>query len=86
MTTPATKLPAPKLAAARARFGAHGQSVAEWARRHKVSASLVHEILAGRKACRRGASHRIAVLLGLKEGSLDPMPEVTPASTARRAR
>src|SRR5574337_2100334 len=55
---------------ARAEFERRGVSIAAWARDHGVSRSLVYEILAGRKKCHRGDSHRIAVLLGLKDGTL----------------
>ena len=55
---------------ARAEFGRKGLSIAGWARDHGVSRSLVYEILAGRKRCLRGHSHRIAVLLGMKHGEI----------------
>jgi gp16 family phage-associated protein len=57
---------------ARAEFERRGISVAEWSRTHKVKASLVYDILGGdsRRRCLRGQSHRIAVLLGIKEGEL----------------
>ena len=54
----------------RAEFLRNGMSVAAWARDNGFGRSLVYEVLAGRKACRRGASHDIAVLLGLKRGVL----------------
>ena len=68
----------------RAEFERKGVSVSAWARDHGVNKSLVYEILAGRKKCLRGKSHRIAVLLGLKRGQLvassaavnDPVEEV----------
>lgn len=47
-----------------------GLSLAEWARTHKVSYSLAHEVLSGRCKGHRGAAHDIAVLLGLKAGQL----------------
>lgn len=49
-------------------FHRSGISIAEWARAHKLNANLVAQILAGRRACLRGESHRAAVLLGLKDG------------------
>ena len=55
---------------ARAEFDRKGLSIAEWARTHKLGRSLVYEVLAGRKKCYRGASHRAAVLLGMKSGEL----------------
>jgi len=57
-------------AQARAEFDRRGQSISAWARQHKVGRSLVYEILAGRKKCKRGASHKVAVLLGLKLGEI----------------
>lgn len=45
-----------------------GISVSEWARDHGFKENLVFEVLAGRAKALRGKSHRIAVLLGLKEG------------------
>lgn len=53
---------------ARAEFNRTGVSIAEWARQHKVGRSLVYAVLAGRKKCYRGDSHKVAVLLGLKDG------------------
>lgn len=55
---------------ARAEFGRKGLSIAKWARDQQVSRSLVYEILAGRKKCLRGQSHKIAVLLGMKLGEI----------------
>lgn len=63
--------PKPKTGAqARAEFDRKGLSIAEWARDHGFSRSLVYEVLAGRKKCRRGDSHKIAVLLGMKHGEI----------------
>jgi len=70
-------------AQARAEFERRGVSIAAWARDHGVSRSLVYEILAGRKKCHRGDSHRIAVLLGLKDGTL---PRHTSAAEAMGTR
>ena len=55
---------------ARAEFDRKGISIAQWARDHKVGRSLVYEVLAGRKKCRRGDAHKIAVLLGMKDGEI----------------
>ena len=51
-----------------------GITIAQWAREHEKSDSLVREILAGKKICLRGESHNIAVLLGMKEGVLTTRP------------
>jgi gp16 family phage-associated protein len=60
------------VAAVRADFERKGISIAQWARDHNVGRQLVYEILRGspRRQCRRGESHRIAVLLGLKDGEI----------------
>lgn len=55
---------------ARAEFERKGLSISAWARDNKVGRSLVYEILAGRKKCKRGASHKVAVLLGIKAGEI----------------
>jgi gp16 family phage-associated protein len=70
----------------RAEFDRKGLSVAEWARRHDVSRSLVYEILSGRRtAFRRGDTHRVAVLLGLKHGEIVSAPESVNAQPLDRA-
>jgi gp16 family phage-associated protein len=55
---------------AKAEFHRRGISLKAWASEHGVSSSLVCDILAGnkRRTCKRGQSHKIAVLLGLKAG------------------
>lgn len=49
-------------------FEESGIPVAEWARDRGFSASLVYQVLEGKRKCLRGQSHRIAVALGLKNG------------------
>ncbi|WP_218241538.1 DNA-binding protein [Comamonas fluminis] len=61
-------------AEARAWLDYQGITIAQWARDHKKSDSLVREILAGKKKCHRGESHNIAVLLGMKEGVVTTRP------------
>ena len=58
----------------KADFHRKGLSVAKWAQQHKVTPQMVYEILSGseRRTCLRGQSHRVAVLLGLKQGELLP--------------
>jgi len=53
----------------RAEFNRIGKPFTEWARDHGYKHNLVYEVLRGR-VCRRGKSHEIAVLLGLKEGEI----------------
>ena len=55
-------------AEARAEFKRRGESVAAWAVANGFSPQLVYRVLNGH-APERGQSHRIAVRLGLKEGS-----------------
>lgn len=45
-----------------------GLSKAEVARKFGVTCNLVHAIIRGKKPAKRGASHNIAVFLGLKVG------------------
>lgn len=51
-------------------FRRSGLTVKAWSLRHNVSASLVYEVFRGRP-CHRGQSHRIAVLLGVKDGVIE---------------
>lgn len=47
-----------------------GESIAAWARKHSVSAELTRGVLLGRVKGKRGEAHKIAVLLGIKEGEI----------------
>lgn len=51
-------------------FHRKGVSVTEWARNHKVERQIVFDLLSGKAKGRRGKSHHVAVLLGLKEGEI----------------
>lgn len=55
---------------ARAEFKRMGVSVTAWALANGFSTNLVFEVLAGRKKCIRGQAHKVAVKLGLKEGTI----------------
>ena len=59
---------------ARAWLSHQGISIAQWSREHGFSHALVREILAGRKKCTFGASHNIAVALGMKHGTPTSRP------------
>ncbi|OQW42102.1 MAG: hypothetical protein A4S12_06950 [Proteobacteria bacterium SG_bin5] len=61
---------AQRAASVRARFHAHGVNASEWARRQGYPVKLVHQVLSGRRSCRRGQSHQIAVALGIKDGPI----------------
>lgn len=50
-------------------FHAQGVTISEWATRHGFCVSLVYQVLAGKRKCLRGQSHRIAVALKLKPGA-----------------
>lgn len=45
-----------------------GETAADWARKHRVSGEIVRGVLCGRIKGRSGEAHKIAVLLGIKDG------------------
>ncbi len=47
-----------------------GISIAAWARAHGFSQIAVHRVMSGKSKARRGNAHKIAVLLGLKSGTI----------------
>ena len=54
-----------------------GISISEWARDMGFSPGLVHQVLAGRLKCVRGQAHKVAVVLGLKSGSIEGIDDFT---------
>lgn len=52
----------------REEFFKQGVSIAEWARKHGFKYSQVVDVLRTDRQCCRGNSHKIAVLLGIKDG------------------
>jgi len=52
-------------------FRLRGISINGWAQRNGFNPTLVYRVLRSKKIPTRGQSHRIAVMLGLKEGLLD---------------
>lgn len=52
----------------REEFNRAGKPINSWAEENGFKPSLVYEVLSGRKKCIRGQSHKIAVLLGMKNG------------------
>lgn len=48
-----------------------GISIAGFARKHGVSPDQVRDVLRKDTPCNFGASHKIAVLLGIKDGVID---------------
>ena len=65
-----------------------GVPIAEWAREHGFSLPLVYRVLRGEGKHLRGETHRIAVLLGIKQGviasatSISQMLNERPAAEA----
>lgn len=53
-----------------------GISLSEWARAHGFSAPLVYQVLSGKRKGVRGESHRIAVALQLKDGSIGDLGDL----------
>ena len=45
-----------------------GKSVQEFARENGVDPATTYQVLAGRKKGKRGEAHKVAVLLGMKDG------------------
>ncbi|HEX8588012.1 DNA-binding protein [Pseudomonas sp.] len=59
-------------AQAKAWLEQQGKSVQEFAREHNVDPATTYQVLSGRKKGRRGESHKVAVLLGMKIGVISP--------------
>ena len=55
---------------AKADFIRKGVSISAWAKEHGFNRTLVHSVLTGERPCRFGQSHKVAVLLGIKEGEI----------------
>jgi len=58
-------------------FDHAGISISEWARINGFSSSLVYQILEGKRLCKRGQCHKIAVALGLKSGKIVEINELS---------
>lgn len=52
----------------REEFFKQGISIADWARQHGFKYGQVIDVLRTDRICHRGNSHKIAVLLGIKDG------------------
>lgn len=52
----------------RRKFRSLGITVSQWAKQNGFSPVLVYQVMSGSRKAYRGQSHRIAVILGLKEG------------------
>jgi len=51
-----------------------GITVASWARQNGFTSRLVFDVLNGRLHGNYGKSHRVAVLLGIKDGEISDAP------------
>lgn len=69
----------------RAEFKRKGVSIASWATANNLNVNLVFEVLGRRNKATRGQSHKIAVLLGLKEGEVIPPSQVATSMTHHAA-
>lgn len=54
----------------RAEFRRKGISIGSWADKNGFSRASVNQVLTGRNAATVGVGHKIAVLLGLKDGEI----------------
>lgn len=56
---------------ARAALAYQGKSMAQWGREHGFTLSQVRDVLRKNTPCRIGKSHKVAVLLGIKDGVIE---------------
>lgn len=54
----------------KAEFRQKGITITGWARTNGFTKLSVHRVLNGESKCYRGKAHKIAVLLGLKNGEI----------------
>lgn len=54
----------------KAEFRRNGITINAWARANGFTKLAVHRVISGESKCYRGKSHKIAVLLGLKDGEI----------------
>jgi gp16 family phage-associated protein len=54
----------------RAEFRRNGMSIFQWAKKNGFPSASVYQVLSGRNAASLGVGHKIAVLLGIKEGEI----------------
>lgn len=61
----------------RAEFDRTGASVSAWAAKHCLPRHVVEGLLSGKLKGRRGQAHNAAVLLGIKDGVVSDLSEMT---------
>ncbi|MCD5983878.1 MULTISPECIES: DNA-binding protein [Pseudomonas] len=64
-------------AQAKAWLEQQGKSVQEFARENSIDPATTYQVLAGRKKGKRGEAHKVAVLLGMKIGSIPSEDETS---------
>lgn len=52
----------------RKEFDYRGESVSDWSRKNGFNRASVMKVIHGQSKCHRGAAHKIAVKLGIKDG------------------
>jgi gp16 family phage-associated protein len=52
----------------RKEFNYRGESMTSWAQKNGFNPESVKKVLYGKSKCYRGAAHKIAVKLGIKDG------------------
>lgn len=65
-------MPIKNRAEAREEISRQGISIRQWAIRHRLPIRTVYGVLRGEKKGRFGDAHKAAVLLGIKEGVIEP--------------
>lgn len=55
----------------RQEFRRNGISISSWARKHGFPTQAVHRVLRGNAKCWYGNAHKIAVMLGIKDGEIE---------------
>ncbi|MBA1229040.1 DNA-binding protein [Pseudomonas viridiflava] len=68
-------------AQAKAWLEQQGKSVQEFARENSIDPATTYQVLAGRKKGKRGEAHKVAVLLGMKIGSIPSEHEESEPAT-----
>lgn len=57
---------------AKAYLTRQGKTIASFARENGLTEHIVYQVLSGKKKGRYGEPHRVAVLLGMKDGDMPP--------------
>ena len=71
----------------KADFARKGMPIARWAAANAVSRFVVYQVLSGKNKGHYGEAHRVAVMLGLKDGEIVDQSSLkaAPNATDRRA-